>query len=60
MLKFVAEYLRFGKLPAQYEPDSLYLPLRRLVRYRYHLVKSIEREKKLPIANLFLKFPGWV
>jgi len=58
--QFVAEYLRFGKLPVEYEPDSLYLPLKRLVRYRYHLVKSLEREKKLFIANLFLKFPGWV
>lgn len=58
--QFVAEYLRFGKLPVEYEPDSLYLPLKRLIRYRYHLVKSIEREKKLFIANLFLKFPGWV
>jgi transposase len=58
--QFIAEYLRFGKLPVEYEPESLYLPLKRLIRYRYHLVKSIEREKKLFIANLFLKFPGWV
>ena len=58
--QFVAEYLRFGKLPVEYGPDSLYLPLKRLIRYRYLLVKSIEREKKLFIANLFLKFPGWV
>jgi transposase len=58
--QFVAEYLRFGKLPVEYEPDRLYLPLKRLIRYRYHLVKSLEREKKLFVANLFLKFPGWV
>jgi transposase len=58
--QFVAEYLRFGKLPVEYQPEALHLPLRRLVRYRYHLIKAIEREKKLFLANLFLKFPGWV
>jgi len=56
----IAEYLRFGRLPAEFKPDNPYLPLQRLVRYRYHLVKTIEREKKLYLANLFLKFPGWV
>lgn len=56
----IAEYLRFGKLPVEYKPEALHLPLQRLVRYRYHLVKTIEREKKLFLANLFLLFPGWV
>ncbi|MCD6138981.1 MAG: IS110 family transposase [Deltaproteobacteria bacterium] len=58
--QFIAEYLRFGKLPAEYKPECLFLPLRRLVRYRYHIVKNLEKEKKLYMANLFLKFPGWV
>ncbi len=58
--KVIAEYLRFGRLPVEANPKSPYLPLQRLVRYRYHLVKSIEREKKIYLANLFLKFPGWV
>lgn len=58
--QIIAEYLRFGKLPVEYNPTALYLPLRRLVRYRYHLVKAIEREKKIFMAHLFLKFPGWV
>lgn len=58
--KVIAEYLRFGRLPAEFKPDNPYLPLQRLVRYRYHLVKTIEKEKKLYLANLFLKFPGWV
>jgi len=34
--------------------------LQRLVRYRSHLLKNIERETKFFLANLFLKFPGWV
>ena len=58
--QFIAEYLRFGKLPHPFEANNRYLPLQRLVRYRYHLVKNIERESKFFLANLFLKFPGWV
>ena len=56
--EFTAEYVRFGKLPAKYGPDKQYLPLRRLVRYRYHLIKTIEKEKKLFCANLFYPFPA--
>lgn len=41
--QFVAEYLRFGRLPVEFKPDNPYLPLQRLVRYRYHLVKNIEK-----------------
>ena len=58
--QFIAEYLRFGKLPRPFEANNRYLPLQRLVRYRYHLVKNIERETKFFLANLFLKFPSWV
>ena len=58
--QFIAEYLRFEKLPHPFEPNNRYLPLQRLVRYRYHLVKNIERETKFFLANLFLKFPSWV
>jgi transposase len=56
----IAEYLRFGKLPVEYQPENRHLPLQRLVRYRYHLVKMMEREKKFFLSNLFLVFPGWV
>lgn len=58
--QFIAEYLRFGKLPRPFEANNRYLPLQRLVRYRYHLVKNLERETKFFLANLFLKFPSWV
>jgi len=58
--QFIAEYLRTGFLPHPFEANNRYLPLQRLVRYLYHLVKNIERETKLFLANLFLKFPGWV
>lgn len=58
--QFIAEYLRFGRLPHPFQANNRYLPLQRLVRYRYHLVKNIQRETKFFLANLFLKFPGWV
>lgn len=58
--QFIAEYLRFGKLPRPFEANNRYLPLQRLVRYRYHLIKNMERETKFFLANLFLKFPSWV
>ena len=58
--QFIAEYLRFGRLPHPFQAKCRYLPLQRLVRYRYHLVKNLERETKFFLANLFLKFPGWV
>jgi len=58
--QFIAEYLRFENLPHPFEPNNRYLPLQRLVRYRYRLVKDIERESKFFLANLFLKFPRWV
>jgi transposase len=58
--QFIAEYLRFGKLPHPFEVNNRYLPLERMVRYRYHLIKNIERETKFFLANLFLKFPSWV
>jgi transposase len=56
----ITEYLRFGKLPVEYRPEALHLPIQRLVRYRYRLVKTLEREKKFFLSNLFLLFPGWV
>jgi len=58
--QLIAEYLRTGCLPHPFEANNRYLPLQRLVRYRYHLVKNIERETKFFLANLFLKFPSWV
>lgn len=56
----IAEFLRFGQLPEPYEGQAPYLPLKRLVRYRYHVVRTIQREKQYFVSNLFLKFPGWV
>jgi len=52
----IADRLRFGRLPENSQVDLRYLPLQRLTRFRYHLMKNITREKNYYLTNLFLKF----
>ena len=40
----IADQLRFGRYSEPYKSHQPYLPLRRLTRYRFHLVKAINRE----------------
>jgi transposase len=51
----IAERLRIGRLPKEYIPDTKYQPLRKLTRFRFHLLQQIAREKNFFLANLFLK-----
>ncbi len=52
----VAERLRFGKkLPRPFAMDELYLPLRTLTRYRYHLVRELVRVKSYSLSLIYLK-----
>lgn len=55
----IAERLRFGHLPAASVPDDFWQALRRLTRYRYHLVHDLAREKVRFLAYLFLKLSAW-
>lgn len=55
----VADRLRFGRLPEPYNVQQPYVPLRRLTRYRFHLVESISREKNYFLSHLFLKFSSF-
>lgn len=55
----IADYLRFGRLPAPYIQNQIYFPLQRLTRYRVHLVKTLTREYNYFLAHLFLKFSGF-
>jgi len=55
----IADRLRFGRLPEPYENHKPYLPLRRLTRYRYHIVQSISKEKAYFLTHLYLKFSGF-
>ena len=56
----VAERLRFGKkLPRPFVMDELYLPLRTLTRYRYHLVRELVRVKSYCLSLIYLKATGY-
>lgn len=55
----IADRLRFGRLPEPYEDNRAYFPLKRLTRYRYHLVTTIAREKNYFLTHLFLKFSSF-
>lgn len=55
----IADRLRFGRLPQPYEEHKPYLPLRRLTRYRFHLVENLAREKAYFFAHLYLKFSNF-
>lgn len=55
----IADRLRFGRLPEPYEDSKAYFPLKRLTRYRYHLVTTIAREKNYFLTHLFLKFSSF-
>ena len=52
----VADRLRMGRdLPAPFHYDDIYWPLRSLMRYRYHVVHNLAREKAYCMAILYLK-----
>jgi len=55
----VADRLRFGRLPEPYEDSQPYFPLKRLTRYRYHLVSNISKEKNYFLTHLFLKYSSF-
>ncbi len=52
----IADRLRWGRnLPAPFQLDERYLPLRLLTRYRCHLMHQLVREKAYCLAILYLK-----
>ena len=56
---FIAERLRIDRLPAPFEVDLVYAPLQRLTRFRFHLAKTLAREKNYFLTFLFLKFSAF-
>jgi len=52
----VAQWLRVGHLPAPFAVDTVYGPLQRLTRFRYHLTQTVTREKLYTLGLLFLAF----
>lgn len=55
----VAARLRFGELPLSYVPADFWQGLRRLTRHRFHLSRSLAREKMRFQAYAFLKCSDW-
>jgi transposase len=56
---FIAERLRIGRLPAPFAVDLVYAPLQRLTRFRFHLAKTLAREKNYFLTFLFLRFSAF-
>jgi len=55
----IAQRVRFGELEPTPLIDSVYEPLKRLTRFRYHLVSQLIHEKQYFLAHLFLKYSSW-
>lgn len=51
----LADRVRIGRLPRPFAYDDRYLPLQRLTRHRYFLVKQLVRHKNYFLGYLFLK-----
>ena len=52
----IADYARAGNIESEPWRGSQFLALKRLTRYRLHLVECMAREKTYLISNLYLKF----
>jgi len=56
----IADFLRVGRgLPKPHLAYDRYLPLKRLTRYRCHLVDSLIRETNHLLMHLFVQCSGW-
>lgn len=56
---FIADFLRFGRLPHQFNAKMDYLPLQRLTRFRAHLTRNITAEKNYFLSHLFLNYSAY-
>lgn len=52
----IADHLRFGRLSNAMSDAYEYEALQRLTRTRYHMMKTLTREKTYCLNNVFLKF----
>lgn len=55
----IADTVRFGKVTQSHLIDEVYEPLKRLTRFRCHLVTSLIVEKNYFLTHLFLKYSSW-
>jgi transposase len=57
---YIADFLRIGRgLPRPHTPYDPYVPLKRLTRYRCHLIDSLVRETNHLSMHLFVQYSGW-
>jgi len=56
---FIADFLRFGRLPHPFNAKMDYLPLQRLTRFRAHVSRQMTVEKNYFLSHLFLKFSAY-
>lgn len=55
----IADFIRMGRnLPAPHLAHDPYLPLKRLTRYRFHLIGTLQREVGHFLTHLFLQSSG--
>lgn len=55
----IAERVRFGNLTESTMIDAVYEPLKRLTRFRFHLVENLVSEKNYLLIYLFLKYSSF-
>lgn len=55
----IAERVRFGNLTKSAMIDEMYEPLKRLTRFRFHLIENLISEKNYLLTHLFLKYSSW-
>lgn len=55
----IADTVRFGKVKQSHLIDEQYEPLKRLTRFRYHLISNLIVEKNYFLTHLFLKYSSW-
>lgn len=55
----IAERTRSGRLPSSHLVDKQYEPLKRLTRFRFHLIQGVIKQKNQFLATLFLKYSAW-
>ena len=55
----IADFVRFGKLKLSHLIDEVYEPLKRLTRFRYHMVSQLTASENYFVNHLFLKYSSW-
>jgi transposase len=57
---YIADFVRIGRgLPRPHTAFDPYVPLKRLTRYRCHLIDSLVREVNHLSMHLFVQYSGW-